>query len=68
MQPQFYLALEEIFGDNGEAIVLQDYADFNASLLMFLPKKSSGVTDVGLEIYNCGACGHLISPILITAC
>jgi len=53
-----------MFGDHGEAIVLQDYADFNASLLMFLPKKSSGVTDVGLEIYNCGD----VRPLNITNC
>ena len=47
-----YEAIKEMVSEGGVEKMRRDYPDFNASLLIFVPKKASGIREDGTAYYN----------------
>ena len=57
-----YEAIKEMVSEGGVENMRRDYPDFNASLLIFLPKKASGTPGDGTAYYNANG----VRPLNIT--
>ena len=47
-----YDAYLDLCGDNTEELMKQDYAHFNETLLIFLPKTAVGLTEDGKQFFD----------------